>query len=85
MCSQLQRHSEQKPVDLRLSTVKPLGATRMVSLYDYLKSKPEIIWNAFKEAGIIDCLAAGTAINSLDHSINNKHNLIIIIKLKLGN
>ena len=60
VCSQLQGHSEQKPVGLRLSIVKPLGATWMVSLYDYLKSKPEIIRNGFKEAGIIDCLAAGT-------------------------
>ena len=60
VCSQLQGHSEQKPVDLSLSVVKPLGRTWMVSLYDYLISKPEIIRNGFKEAEIIDCLAAGT-------------------------
>ena len=27
VCSQLQGHTENKPVDLKLSTVKPLGAT----------------------------------------------------------
>ena len=58
VCSQLQGHSENKPIDLRLSVVKPLGATWMVSLYDYLKSKPETVQNGFKEAGIVDCLAS---------------------------
>ena len=56
ICSQLQGCSEKRPVDLRLSIVKPLGAAWMVSLYDYLKSKPDIIRNGFKEAGILDCL-----------------------------
>ena len=40
------------PVDLRLSVVKPLGAQWMMKLYDYLKSKPEIIENGFRAVGI---------------------------------
>ena len=53
VCSQLQGHIENKPVDLKLSTVKPLGARWVKSCYDYLKSKPEIIQNGFREAGIL--------------------------------
>ena len=51
-----QGQAERKPVDLRLGVVKPLGARWMVSLYDYLKAKPDIVRNGFKEAGIVNCL-----------------------------
>ena len=44
------------PVDLRLSIAKPLGAQWMIKLYDYLKSKPDIIKNGFRGAGISDYL-----------------------------
>ena len=44
------------PVDLRLSVMKPIGAQWMVKLYHYFKSKPEIITNGFKAAGIISIL-----------------------------
>ena len=54
VCTQLQGCAEKKPVDLRLSVVKPLGAAWMKSAYDYVKSKPEIIQNGFKEAGILE-------------------------------
>lgn len=53
VCSQLQGHTENKPVDLKLSTVKPLGARWVKSCFDYIKSKPEIIQNGFREAGIL--------------------------------
>ncbi len=43
---------EKKPVDLKLSIVKPLAAKWFVQLSDYLKSKPDIITNGFKGAGI---------------------------------
>lgn len=56
ICSQLQGEAECKAIDLRLSVVKPLGARWMVSLYDHLKAKPDIIRNGFKEAGIVNCL-----------------------------
>ena len=52
--TQLQGCAEKKPVDLKLSVVKPLGAAWMKSAYDYVKSKPEIIQNGFKEAGILE-------------------------------
>ena len=38
VCSQLQRHTENKPVDLKPSIVKLLGANRVKSCYDYFKS-----------------------------------------------
>ena len=53
--SQIQRQlqaGKQEPVDLRLSLVKPLGAKWMVDFHYYLKSKPEIVSNGFKAAGI---------------------------------
>ena len=53
VCTQLQGESKHEPVDLKLSTVKPLGAGWMKSCYDYIKSKPDIIINGFREAGIL--------------------------------
>ena len=40
-------------IDLRLSIVKSLGAKWMNKLYDYLRSKPEIVCNGFRAAGIL--------------------------------
>ena len=56
ICEQLDEDAPVTPVDLKLSRVKPIGARWMMDLYDYLKSKPEIIINGFKGAGIVDCL-----------------------------
>lgn len=52
ICHQFQEHEERKPVDLRMNVVKPLSARWMVSAYECIESKPEIIKNGFKEAGI---------------------------------
>ncbi len=52
---QMQQHGDSSkinPVDLRMSIVKPLGVRWMISLYEYMKSKPEIIKNGFIHAGI---------------------------------
>ena len=35
--------------DLRLSIVKPQGAKWMVDLYSYIKQKPKIVCNGFKQ------------------------------------
>ena len=51
VCSQLDEGSVQL-IDLRLSTMKPLGARWMVSGFDYIKSNPDIIKNGFSSAGI---------------------------------
>ena len=51
---QLHKTNAIAPVDLKLSIVKPLGAKWMMGLYDYMKSKPEIIINGFKEVGIFN-------------------------------
>ena len=45
---------EQKPVDLRLSVMKPLGAKWLIKLFNYLKANNGIIINGFKAAGIAD-------------------------------
>ena len=50
---------EARPVDLKLSTMKPIGAKWMIQLFDYFKTKPEIIKNGFKEAGIMQILSQG--------------------------
>ena len=54
ICHQLQEGNESapQPVDLRMSIVKPLGTKWMISLYDYMKPKPDIIKNGFRHAGI---------------------------------
>ncbi len=44
--------SLRKPIDLKLSIVKPLAARWFVQLEDYLKSHPDIIKNGFTGAGI---------------------------------
>ena len=56
VCSQIKGETETKPVDLRLSVIKPLGAKWIVSLYEYIKSNPTLVRNGFKEAGILDCV-----------------------------
>ena len=53
ICHQLQKHEERKPVDLRINVIKPLSSRWVVSTCEYIKGKPEIIKNGFKEAGII--------------------------------
>ena len=50
---QLDEGEEFSPVDLRMSTMKPLGAHWLVSLYDYLKENSSIVENGFKAAGLL--------------------------------
>ena len=45
-------NAEVTPVDLDMSVVKCLSLKWMKEVHDYLKSKPEIAVNGFKEAGI---------------------------------
>ena len=48
ICQQLQTGKENvQPVDRRTSIVKPLGAKWMMGLYNYMKSKPDIIKNGY--------------------------------------
>ena len=55
VCEQLEDEPENKKmIDLRLSIMKPLGARWLMNMYDYLKSKPEIIQNGFKSVGITE-------------------------------
>ena len=53
---QCQEREEKKPIDLKMSTIKPLSASWIVAAYNYLKNKPEIIINGFKETGIALCM-----------------------------
>ena len=50
-CSQLEDNITE-PVDLRLSKMKPLIASWIIDLYNYLLSRPDIIINGFHSAGI---------------------------------
>ncbi len=50
---QLDEGAEISPVDLKMSTMKPLGAHWLVSLYDYLKENSSAIESGFKAAGIL--------------------------------
>ena len=54
ICAQLEGKLQKQQVDLRLNVVKPLGAKWMVELFDYIKSKPDVISNGFKKSGIFD-------------------------------
>ena len=57
--SQLHDQSaEAVPIDLKMGVMKPLSAKWIASLFSYFKSKPSIIRNGFKEAGIVNCLSA---------------------------
>ena len=58
ICEHLKDDTPVRPVDLRLSIVKPIGAEWRKDLYDFLKAKPEIIVNGLKGAGIVDYLAS---------------------------
>lgn len=53
VCTQLQSKVDKQPVDLRLSVVKPLGAKWMVNFYNYIQTKPGLVQNEFREAGIL--------------------------------
>ena len=50
---QLQSGEEVKLVDLHLTRVKPLAATWLIQLMDYLKMHPEIAVNGFRRAGLL--------------------------------
>ena len=57
VCSQLEGKTSKEPVDLRLSVMKLLEVKWLVKFNDYVKSKPDIIKNGFKEAGTLICAA----------------------------
>ena len=45
-----------EPVDTRLSLIKPLHAEWLIQLHQYIKSRPDIVINGFRAAGILDKL-----------------------------
>ena len=56
VCEQLARNKNSELVDLKLSIVKPLGASWMIKAYDYIKSQPDIVINGFKGSGLFDSI-----------------------------
>ena len=44
---------ESSPVDLKMSTMKPLGAKWIESLYDHIKKQDSLVVNGFRAAGIV--------------------------------
>ena len=49
---QLNEESEITPVDLKMSTMKPLSACWPVSLYGYISGNHSIVVNGYKAAGL---------------------------------
>ena len=45
-----------QPVPMQLSIMKPKGVKWMMDLYDYIKSKPELVINGFRNVGIVDII-----------------------------
>ena len=45
--------NEITPVDLKMSTMKPLSARWLVSLHDYITGNQSIVVNGFKAAGLL--------------------------------
>uniref|UniRef100_A0A1X7TAD1 DDE-1 domain-containing protein n=1 Tax=Amphimedon queenslandica TaxID=400682 RepID=A0A1X7TAD1_AMPQE len=55
VCEALENTQNPSPtIDLRLSTMKPLGAQWLKLFYDYMQANPDIIKNGFRSAGITD-------------------------------
>ena len=52
ICQTMKEGVAEKSIDLKMSIVKPLGAQWLIELYNYMKSKPEIIVNGFHGSGI---------------------------------
>ena len=50
---QLNEENEITLVDLRMSTIKPLGACWLVSLHDYITKNQSIVVNGFKAVGLL--------------------------------
>jgi hypothetical protein len=50
-------------VDLRLSIMKPLGAQWLISFHEYMCSRPSIVFNGFRAAGIADILNYNLDVN----------------------
>ena len=67
--TQLNGTKAKEPIDLCLSIVKPLVAKWLVDLYDYMKTKPEIIRNGFKEIGILESAIANGLLLPLSSEI----------------
>ena len=49
----MEKEIENGIVDLKMSVMKPLGARWLMGVYDYIKSKPDIVINGFRGAEII--------------------------------
>lgn len=58
VCDQLSGFADinEVKVDLSLNRMKSLGAKWLTKLYDYMKTKPEIVIYGFREAGISSVL-----------------------------
>ena len=51
ICKQLDDDIEED-VDMRMSTMKPITAQWMVDLHGYVSSRPSIVVNGFRAAGL---------------------------------
>ena len=58
-------------VDLRMTTMKELGARWLVSACDHIRSHPDIVTNGFKKAGIAEAIADPNSISTTDPTSQN--------------
>ena len=62
------KQPEDIEVDMKLSVMKPLSARWIISTYDYLRTKAEIVRGGFVEAGICEAMdEAESDCDSEDH------------------
>jgi len=50
------QEGQPKNIDLKMSAIQPLSAAWIEAACNYVKNKPEIIINGFKETGIASCI-----------------------------
>ena len=83
ICKQLHtKESQFVPVDLKLSTMKPLGAQWMIKLQDYLKTKLELLQNGSGRLGSQDAFHIHTIIMV---NISYLHTITMVILFIVGN
>ena len=58
VCEQLAKNRADETVDLKLSIVKPLGASWIIKAYDYITSQSDIVINGFKGSGLFDSITS---------------------------
>ena len=65
----------EKPTDLKLSHMKPLGAQWFVNMFYHVQNNSEIVWNGFRAAGISNNSYPIDKADSSQQLRNSKHKI----------